>query len=1446
MINKTFRLFISSTFSDFLKERQILNEAIQAEINSFCQSMGYFFQLIDLRWGVNSESALMQNTLSICLEEVRRCTKISPKPNFLLLLGERYGWIPLPQKISHDDFDVILSVSTAEELCLLCQWYRLDENECEASYFLDKRSGEYENDENWKKTEDRLRTILKSNAVKAGLPSEKMMELTISATEREIIDGLLDRTDKGDNVIAVFRNGFPEKDPDLSSVLALRQRIKDRMQQDELSDHILEFDYGAEDYATQFQSVVTERLKQVIGQEIQHLEAQKKEIEQHHVLRSIMSEGGSTYCQRADLIRQIQNYVCGENNVPLFIIGEPGSGKSTMLADFLGRTEVQSFYVFFGHGEYSYNLYSAISYLSRTMLDYCSRSTALEYSIGGKALATAMRIVPPDKKILLVLDGLDAFYDLDKVRENLIPSQLPSHIKMIVSSANKTAVQRFMGDSAHILEMDRFSPNESQELLRMHLACKGRCISRADQNSCITHALSNGATPLQIKLLAALCAQWRSSDNHIQLPATAEDAVLEYIRTQFLNRGHNMHLVLYALALVAVSPMGITEDILTDLLLKFADVQDYFKKEDRYQHNLNKMPFAVWSRFFFDLNDGLQLEYFRGSVVVRFRHQLFRKIILRMYPKHYAEAIGQLERYFVQQPHYIANGTPYYLKLYSYPILLKEQGKSDDLQTIFIDLDYVDASIKAGLLNRVIPELMSISSIGSGACENRANEILSCIQQYQERLLCNQGDFLNCAYDCGLINGIPPILSIRKNKKGRDLYFPHSSDSKIIWNEDHVRYAVLHGTEVWICNADPYMEYGYINVTLDWQGEEIEIINAFWFSQEKIGIQIKNGYFLVYSYARSSLHLFDQFSFDPQNRCAVYIPAISAMAYIHKGNVCVRGISEKEIIYRIPLQSKFGGVFGICEDGNTLILCQRFSLIEEYDLHTGQKLLSQKVKLSKRHRMYLDASSEEIFNIRKLGHNCWLLCCPQKLWYTVIDSHKVTYLQFPILPGYEKRDADLQGQRFHIVCWDRLLMLIDFSEEYKLRFYPCQGICDVAWLVPDQRISVLTDHGLHIVSTDDFQEIGVESVSCLCSNLNLQYTMPFIGDHLDQHTTMITAVFKTIMKYIFPIDKDWMLYDVFFRIYDGFDHQYGRKATIVAVSYDCKKAVAYEGMHTIVLFDAEDHPKIVIDRLELALNDNIMGLFFSPDGKFLIIWKNQSLVAIDTDSGRYVLLLDVSLRPVLFVSFDKDGSLMVSLCDKKTYRFTYNRKTDAFECTDLFPEKLITPADTDDYFGPYTVYPLPHKRKGVLLIHGNSFENGAYLHLRSTRIYHSDNHWLLFKNGEFYLDGDQDNPFSHPHIDFLECLNHEKRKDDSSLSAYLREKNDTLSLLLEPDDRHLVLISRGLNAVLVFNLKENLISAMYKLSRSIIGVQKSDGNRIELLCCEQPEPVIVDLVLPCP
>jgi hypothetical protein len=84
---KTFRVFVSSTFTDMRAERRVLQEKVFPRLKALCESRGTSFQAVDLRWGVNEDAQLDQKTMDICLNEIHRCQKLSPKPKLFNIGG---------------------------------------------------------------------------------------------------------------------------------------------------------------------------------------------------------------------------------------------------------------------------------------------------------------------------------------------------------------------------------------------------------------------------------------------------------------------------------------------------------------------------------------------------------------------------------------------------------------------------------------------------------------------------------------------------------------------------------------------------------------------------------------------------------------------------------------------------------------------------------------------------------------------------------------------------------------------------------------------------------------------------------------------------------------------------------------------------------------------------------------------------------------------------------------------------------------------------------------------------------------------------------------------------------------------------------------------------------------------------------------------------------------
>ena len=210
MQNKTFRLFISSPFSDFAKEREVLHMRVFPKVSKHCELMGYTFHPVDLRWGVSHEAQLDQKTLEVCLEEVRAC-KHFMHPNFLILAGDRYGYVPCPYMIEEKEFDEILHTYSkdSEALQTIKKWYKLDKNQIPTSYVLQVRVSPYDKYENWEKEESLLRTalqeavkkLLKNKVIFNNEEDAEYQKYFLSATEQEAIEGICVFQDKKESQV---------------------------------------------------------------------------------------------------------------------------------------------------------------------------------------------------------------------------------------------------------------------------------------------------------------------------------------------------------------------------------------------------------------------------------------------------------------------------------------------------------------------------------------------------------------------------------------------------------------------------------------------------------------------------------------------------------------------------------------------------------------------------------------------------------------------------------------------------------------------------------------------------------------------------------------------------------------------------------------------------------------------------------------------------------------------------------------------------------------------------------------------------------------------------------------------------------------------------------------------------------------------------------------------
>ncbi|XP_072407531.1 NACHT domain- and WD repeat-containing protein 1 [Chiloscyllium punctatum] len=221
---KVVRVFISSTFTDMSMERDALLDKAYPEVQEFCQKLGLVFEVVDMRWGVPNTLTADHMSTELCLTEIESCKRMSLGPTFVALLGNRYGFRPIPRVIEGKEFEELLlkHASDSQSLKLLQEWFWKDENAVPPVYILQpitthlpdyskmrtERREEHEKAlQSWSDLQQRIADLLRVAATQAEkegrIQKGARHKYFKSVTEFEIDRGLVE-TREGDVCSTVF------------------------------------------------------------------------------------------------------------------------------------------------------------------------------------------------------------------------------------------------------------------------------------------------------------------------------------------------------------------------------------------------------------------------------------------------------------------------------------------------------------------------------------------------------------------------------------------------------------------------------------------------------------------------------------------------------------------------------------------------------------------------------------------------------------------------------------------------------------------------------------------------------------------------------------------------------------------------------------------------------------------------------------------------------------------------------------------------------------------------------------------------------------------------------------------------------------------------------------------------------------------------------------------
>ena len=680
-MSRIFRLFISSTFSDFILERERLQKYVFPELEKHCASKGVKFLAVDLRWGITEAAQVEHDTLRICLDEIRRSQKLSPRPNFAVLLGNRYGWEPIPARIPLDHWTRLLKYADAKDQKIIRSAYHSvpDTNAIPPNYVLKSREGDWSDSE---VSELSVRDALRRCA--SSFKHSEQLPYFASATHQEIVMGAMETPNAKDHVHVYVRTikdlpytqeakAFIDWDAKTGGLvkgaserlkgleLELRARLPG-MVRDYSTSWVGSANPNliSDDYLDAFCKQFYDDQKALIDQEIERLSRVEPYEMRQRLHEDFAIERGENFVGREETLKVIHSYIASipsKSNrqfTPLILYGEGGTGKSAIMAHAYQTTKTQypnavALVRFIGGVPGCEEISSILRDLIEDICRYYQSPVPQEMDSVkelNQAFESVLQLSSEDRPLILFLDALDQMDNGDgawilewlpkalspytrfimTTREgatlNSVQQRIPKSLKLVAPMSN--------ADGAKMLDTWLSSYKEARFSAGI-APTEGRKLSATQRHSVIEQ-FKGCPKPLWLKLVCEEVRTWRSWDEPRIFPNEIKGMVSELINKRLLKDDKHLPIFTHrALAYIAAGRFGLAEDELARVLgsdeLVRAEFQAAEKTDKKWPLARNELPPILWSRLYFDLAPYLSSAQIDGAQLFRYFHREFKEVI---------------------------------------------------------------------------------------------------------------------------------------------------------------------------------------------------------------------------------------------------------------------------------------------------------------------------------------------------------------------------------------------------------------------------------------------------------------------------------------------------------------------------------------------------------------------------------------------------------------------------------------------------------------------------------------------------------------------------------------------------------------------------------------------------------------------------------------------------
>ncbi|XP_077979970.1 TPR repeat-containing protein DDB_G0287407-like [Glandiceps talaboti] len=293
------RVFFSSPFRGLEQERHELTKKYWPRLSSMCSKAGYEFVPVDLRWGITSEKTSNAGTLEVCLREVDRSDL------FVGFFGQRYGWNGEKDELLQRSFDVAAIKypwvnqyrdRSVTELEFLHGHLNHPGNKPACFFFRDKEYDDGMESRLWSSGDDDEASKYTSN--------------TDGASAGQLLNDLKEKVKGTKDKCFEFVEGYA--DPHTGAALMF-EAVKKYLEETVLANPAEE---------------ISDREKETLLHNAYYMSRLGVGARREYV-------GGDEYLKEVD--RHVRSDVEGYTDKPLLVLGDPGFGKTTLLANWLHR-----------------------------------------------------------------------------------------------------------------------------------------------------------------------------------------------------------------------------------------------------------------------------------------------------------------------------------------------------------------------------------------------------------------------------------------------------------------------------------------------------------------------------------------------------------------------------------------------------------------------------------------------------------------------------------------------------------------------------------------------------------------------------------------------------------------------------------------------------------------------------------------------------------------------------------------------------------------------------------------------------------------------------------------------------------------------------------------------------------------------------------------------------